>query len=451
MIRRAIRQLGELKKNQYLSPEKLRDLQEERLKRVVEHAYRNVEYYRGLFDKAGLKPEDIRGLDDLQKIPVTTKEDIQGLAPEQLTARGYDLGKCVVKHTSGSTGHPLKIFFSPEERDFQILLNLRILMENGLGLGDRTVYIINPHRFPKSKYWFQQLGILRREYLSVFDFPRKHLDYLKRRRPEIIYGYPSNLTLLALAMREEGNAGIRPKAVFSVAEALEPKARETIDSVMGAPTCDILGTIELGDIAWECRERRGYHLSADAVIVEFLDDGKPAGPGEPGKTVCTSLYGFAMPFIRYEVGDICVPAGRPCACGRTLPMIESIKGRANDFIVLPSGRIVASCFLVITMQSIHEVDHYRVIQENKDSLTVQIVRGTGYDDNTRQRIKEEISSIVHGALYVNLDEMDSIPRDPSGKIRTVVSRIIPDYQEKIDETSGTFIKNSSGTEGGGRE
>ncbi len=433
MILNSLHQLRTFKKNQSLSPDELRSIQEEKLRKVVRHAYEKVDYYRTLFDREGIKPKDIEGLDDICKIPVTTKKDLKKLLPHQITARGTDLNRCVVKHTSGSTGHPLKIFLSPEERDYQILLNLHILMENGLGLRDRVAYIINPHRFPKSRYWFQRLGILRREYLSVFDYPQKHAESLKRLKPDIIYGYPSNLTLLALYIKENRIKGIHPKAVFSVAEALEPKARALIDSVMGVRTCDILGTIEVGDLAWECEQHNGYHISADSVIVEFLKDGKPAQAGEEGRIVCTSLYGYTMPLIRYAVDDLCIPSSMQCECGRQLPIMESIQGRANDFILLPDGQVVASCFLVIIMQAFHGVAQYRVIQESKEELTVQIVIGNGNNSTQiKEKIKAEIEKAVERKLKVKIELLKELSRDRSGKIRTVSSTVIPEFQKSLD-------------------
>lgn len=428
MIFDSINTLRQLRKNQYLEERDLRDLQNRQLKKIVRHSYDNVSYYRRLFDGAGITPDDIRDRDDLARIPITTKKDLQNLAEKEILARGVDPGTCVVKHTSGSTGNPQKVYLSPAERDFQILMNLRILMENGMGLTDRTAYIINPRRFPDTRHWFQRLGVLRREYLSVFDFPPKHAEILGRSRPDIIYGYPSNLALLAKFVREEGLAEIRPKRVFSVAEALEPRARDLIDDVFGVSTCDILGTIELGDIAWQCPVRKGYHLSTDAVIVEFFGNGGPAPAGEEGKIVCTSLYSYTMPLIRYAVDDICVPSDRACSCGRTLPMIESIRGRANDFILLPDGQLVASCFLVIIMQTQHSVKQYRVLQKEKDTLTVQVVKGEGFGSDVASRIKEEIEKVVEGKLSVSVDEVEEISRDRSGKIRTVISQVLEGRQ-----------------------
>jgi phenylacetate-CoA ligase len=439
MVINSLYQLKRLRKNQYLSPVELRALQEERLRGVVRNAYENVPYYRRLFDSAGIRPDDIKSLDDLSKIPITTKNDLQSLKQEEIVAKGSSIDKCIIKYTSGSTGQPLKIFLSPVERDFQILLNLHILIENGLRLNDKVAYIINPYRFPKSKYWFQYAGILRREYLSVFDYPEKHVELLKKIKPDIIYGYPSNLTLLALYVREKGIKAINPKIIFSVAEALEPRAKNLIDSVMHVNTRDILGTIELGDIAWQCEKRDGYHTSVDTVIIEFLKDGRPARPGEEGRIVCTSLYGFTMPFIRYAVDDICIPSDRFCPCGRTLPMMESIKGRANDFIVLPDGQIIASCFLVIIMQAFHDVAQYRIIQQDKKRIIVHLVKGKEFNGRTTELIKEEIKKVTGNTLEVEVEILEELNRDESGKIRTVVSKVIPDLQTYIDKQASLWI------------
>jgi len=200
---------------------------------------------------------------------------------------------------------------------------------------------------------------------------------------------------------------------------------------MHVNTCDILGTIELGDIAWQCEKRNGYHVSADSVIVEFLKDNRPARPGEAGRIVCTSLYSYTMPFIRYAVDDICVPSNRICSCGRTLPMMDSIQGRANDFIVLPDGQIVASCFLVIIMQAIHDIGQYRIVQEDKNQILVQLTKGREFDPRTPERIQGEIRKVIGSGLEVKVEILEELGRDESGKIRTVVSKVIPDMQERI--------------------
>ncbi|MBI5575792.1 MAG: phenylacetate--CoA ligase family protein [Deltaproteobacteria bacterium] len=426
-----------LDRAQYLSRDELHSLQSAKLRSIVRHAFENVAFYRKKFDAAGLTPDDIRETGDLAKIPITNKKDIQAALPGELLSRGIDPAKCIVKNTSGSTGTPLRFFVNARERDFQRLLNLRIFLAGGFRLTDKTAYIINPHRFPDGKYWFQDYGILRRYYLSVFDSAEKHADALRRIRPDIVYGYPSNLTLLALAIKEGGIADIRPKAVFSSAEALEKQPRALIEAAMKTKVYDVLGLVETGDIAWECPAKEGYHVNSDAVAMEFLDESdRPVAPGERGRLVCTNLYTYTMPLIRYEAGDICVPSGGTCSCGRTLPLMESIKGRANDFIVLPDGKIVASCFLVILMQSFHEVAQYRVIQERRESIVMQIVKGERFSESTPGRIAEEVGRITGNRLKVEMAFLDALPRDASGKIRTVMSKVVPGLQSRILDYAG---------------
>jgi len=444
MILSSIRILKDLDKTQYQPLSKREELQSIRLQNVVKHAYENVSYYKNIFVKVGITHKDIKDKRDLSKIPITRKKDLKALNSEDLLTKGVKPEQCVVKYTSGSTGQPLKLFFSEQERDFQTLLNLRIFLAAGFKLTDKAAYLINPHRFPKKKYWFQYFHVLRRYYLSVFDFPEIHAEAIRRIKPDIVYGYPSNLTLLALLIKEQGIKPMRLKAVFSSAEMLDQKPRELISSALNTEVYDILGLVEIGDIAWECPKHNGYHINSDAVFMEFLDEkDNPVPPGQPGRLVCTSLYGYTMPLIRYDVGDICIPSDKMCSCGRTLPLMESIKGRANDFIVLPDGKVLASCFLVIIMQDFHDIDQYRVIQERRHELTVQIVKGKDYVSATSSHIKKEIERAVRNSLDVKIEIVEKIPRDSSGKIRTVVSNFAPEFQTQEPKISGDFINLNS--------
>lgn len=438
MFARSLQALRVLNRNQYMRGDALDELRTRRFRAIVRHAYEHVPYYGRLFRDAGLTPSDIVRLEDIYKIPITSKKDLQNLADEDRLTKGVEPSKCVVKHTSGSTGYPLRFLFSEWERDFQTLLNLRILMACGFHLTDTTAYIINPARFAKKWQWFQHLGVLKRYYLSVFDTASVHAEALARIRPDVLYGYPSSLTLLASYIQNAQGQNLRPKAVFSSAEALEKGPRQMISSAFNAPVFDILGLVETGDIAWECAAHNGYHINSDAVLLEFVDElGMPVNAGESGRLLCTSLYAYTMPLIRYDAGDICVPSDQACECGRTLPLISSIKGRSNDFISLPDGTTIASCFLVIIMQDAHDVAQYRVIQNTNSELLIQLIKGKGFTAETLERINQRIGQITGGSLKVTIEVLEELPRDASGKIRTVTSKVAPrfDSQEKVSDGS----------------
>ena len=168
MVLRAVAELYRLKMNEWLSPSAIEKLQWQKLKRLLRHAYENVPYYHRLFNEAGIRLEDIKSREDLSKIPITTKAQIQDLAPEEVMAQGIDRSKCNEFRTSGSTGRPLSIYLTKREKEFFDIVWTRGFMGAGLRLRDKKVSICNVPPVPKPrKYWFQSLGIMRREYIPT--------------------------------------------------------------------------------------------------------------------------------------------------------------------------------------------------------------------------------------------------------------------------------------------
>src|SRR4030067_3552925 len=237
----------------------------------------------------------------------------------------------------------------------------------------------------------------------------------------------SSIKLLALRIKESGNTDIHPRMIFCASELLEPGDRELINSTFGHSLCDVYGTVEMGDFAWECPAHEGHHIDINNLVVEFVKDGKDAAPGEEGKVVCTGLHSFAMPFIRYEVGDICVPLNKTCACGRNLPLMSMIRGRADDFITLPDGRCVSP--LMFEIPSILGVAQYRIIQKTIDKLLVQVVPSNGFSKDARYKVRQHVRWAArkitgNNVMNVEVEIVESIPKDPSSnKIRRVISEI----------------------------
>lgn len=193
--------LYRLIKNQWLSKDEIRDIQSAKLKALISHAYRNVSYYRQLFDTHGINPDSIQTEEDLSQIPISTRDSVRNLPREGLLAQGVDPERCLQIRTSGSRGMPLDLLITPEEKMRRILLDLRALMANGYRFWDKTFLIVD---IPRSQYWFQRLGILRREYISIFEDLKSQLEKLISLKPQVIYGLTSNLLLLAQLI-EKGN------------------------------------------------------------------------------------------------------------------------------------------------------------------------------------------------------------------------------------------------------
>jgi len=426
ILSNALYRLYQLRREQWLSIDELRAIQLKQLKKMARHAYTNVPYYRRLFDSIGFKPEDIKTLEDIKKIPITRKADLKDLLASELLSENVSPVNLIRRHTSGSTGVPFNVYHSWEDKVFQALMNLRILMENGLKVSDKVAHIVTRQMIGQ-KFWFQSLGILRKYYIPASHTADEQLEILKQINPDAIYGYSSSIKLLALKIKESGNKSIHPKIIFCASELLEPGDRELINSTFGLSLCDVYGTVEMGDFAWECPAHEGHHIDINNFVVEFLKDGKDASPGEEGKVVCTGLHSFAMPFIRYEVGDICVPLDKTCSCGRNLPLMSMIRGRADDFITLPDGRCVSP--LMFEIPSILGVAQYRIIQKTIDKLLVQVVPSNGFSKDARYKVRQHVRWAArkitgNNVMNVEVEIVESIPKDPSSnKIRRVISEI----------------------------
>lgn len=415
--------LYRLNRNQWLSRQKLAEIQQRKLKAIIKDSYENVPYYRKLFDSHGVKPEDIRTVEDLSKIPITAKSTIQSLPITEITSKKVDLSKCVSTRTSGTQGIPLTIYFRKEDDNFLDMVWARTRLENGQRLIDKTAHIrVTTYlTHPKTKNWFEWLGIWRMVDVSLFDI--KHLlEILEKVNPEVIIGHASELKLLAEALQGQRNKKMHPRLIFTTAELLDANSRRFIASTFGAQLFDCYGTHELGLIAWECSKKSGYHINIDSVVVEFVWNGKTVSPGKEGKLVCTGLHSYAMPFIRYEIGDVGVKSDEKCPCGRGLPFMKIIEGRLADFIVLPSGRMVSPYSLTCAMETVPGIARYQIVQERRNKIVVRLVRGKQFSPEVFSKIIEKFQALLKEEVEIEFKVMEVIPKD-SQKFRVVVSKV----------------------------
>lgn len=394
--------------------------QQKSLRMMVRHAYQNVKYYRRLFRSLGKKPEDISTVDDLSKLPLLTKHDIQEKY-QDFVASSVNKNECITRRTSGSTGIPLTVLFDTNALDFMTSRNLRSFFACGLGPRDKMATISNPHNFSR-KRWFQSFGFFRREWLSIFDSAESNITKISKIRPDIIEGIPSTLLFLAEAAQEREAKEINPRLVYTSCELLTPQARKTINSVF-AETYDFYGSVEFGRFAWECPEHIGYHIDIDSVVLEIVRGEEAVSPGEKGQIVVTGLFNYAMPLIRYRLGDIGTLSNEHCSCGRELPLMKIIYGREDDFLVLPSGRVLPPYFAAGELRYMDGLKKYRIIQEKKDEFEVQVVKGKNFSQKTIIQIKDKLLSSIGEKVKIKVILVDEISIDRSGKLRKVISKV----------------------------
>ena len=417
-----LRLLRQVRKNQWLKTSELEELQAKKLRAIVKHAYEYTEFYHRKFKDADVRPEDIKSVEDLTKIPITTKSEVRKNYPERIVSKNVDISKCIVASTGGSTGVPLKIVYDERADDYSKAVNLRSFMENGLKFTSKWIDVTNPAHIVNKK-WFQHIRILSPKYVSTTMDVKSQVSIIKDFNPEVISGFSSSLFLIAKEIKENGITKINPKSVFGTAEMLDENDREYINSVFGVKMIDLFGCVELNRTAWECSEHIGYHMDTDSVVIEFIKDREQVAPGERGEIVYTGLYNYAMPLIRYAIGDIGIPSDEKCPCGRGLPLMKIVEGRKDDFVISQDDRIISPRVFSDLMKRISGIDRYKIIQESREKIVVQIVKGDNFSQGTIEHIKKEFRYVLGENIVIESEIKEEIPREPSGKLRKVISKV----------------------------
>lgn len=419
------------------SKSRLSDFQNKQLRKVVRYAYDNVPFYHRMFRKLGLRPENIQTVYDLRKLPIIRKNDIkQNL--DWVISREYPMDSLIRLSTSGSTGQPLSVFISRDEDDYRKAKHLKANIVCGQKPRDKYVTVTSPTHFGEVPKLSKIFRLYSRSFVSVFDSTASQLKKIEAIKPDILAGYSSSLWLLAKEAQERGMHGLRPRLIFGGAELIDNISKNYIENVFGAPFYDQYATVEFERMAWQCTKREQYHIDSDSVIVEFLDrNGEEVASGESGEIVCTSLFSYAMPLIRYAVGDIGVRSDDVCSCGITLPLMKVIEGRKDSFITLSDGRILSPRVFTITMNVFElagSIDQFRIVQTGTNSIRIEIKKKDDLIDENAMASR----LISHLSSKLKLDKcdvnfkvnfVDDIPLDKTGKLMAVVSEL-DKYKQK---------------------
>jgi len=412
-----------LKRHQWLKENELRKIQEDRLEKIIAHAYENVPFYNNLLKSAKLKPSDIKTIDDLKKIPITSKKEVQENYPNKIVSKNTNLNKCYYLSTSGSTGRPLKICYDHKFRGFRGASNLYILFELGLKLSDKLVTIRDDELYDVKESWYNKMGILRKINVSIFDHEENILKKLLKLKPDVIYTYPSILALLEKEINQNIHRSFSSKLILTTGEFLSTHKRGKLCDIFSSEILNIYSTIEFGHLAFECKEHSGYHLITDNAIVEFIKDGADVSAGERGDVIVTTLQNYTMPLIRYKLGDIAIPIDTKCSCGRGFPLIKDIEGREDDFFILPSGKKI-SPRMINVIEFIPGIKEYKIIQEKKDRIVVKLVPNHEFSVRTISEVKDKILIGCLGEeVDVKVESVKELPKERTGKIRAVVSEV----------------------------
>lgn len=388
---------------------------------LVEHAYRNVPYYRSEFDERGLDPRDLSGVADLAALPVLERRTI-AVGRDRLMSREALAGRRGRLHamtTTGSTGAPLEIVVSSAELAQSRALAHYGHIRSGRRLSDVVAHVCVPERLADRGHALARLGVGRTVPVDLLEGVEANLATLERMQPDVIYGYPSYLSLLAHAALDRTGVGIQPRLIITNGEVLGRSVRSLLAAAFGSDVRNSYGSVEFHQIAFGCRAQSLHVLPS--VIVEV--DSETVGDDRCGDILVTSLYHQTMPLIRYRLGDRVQLRDGPCACGDPLPAIETVVGRSDDFVTLPSGRKV-SARAINLLESIDGILEYQIVQQERDLFEVSVVPNGVLDAQTVEDIERIIRrGCAPEPVRVEVRSTGSIGRSRTGKLQAVVSNV----------------------------
>jgi len=409
------------------SEEKIRELRDYKLKSLISHAYQTVPYYRKLFRENHISPADIKSVEDLNIIPITKKSDLMEFGIENCISKKYINSPDLVRQsTSGSTGTPVNLIFRKAERMIMDMVRLRAEMMNGLRVNDKVALVGCGGTTMDMKMtgkWYERIGFFRVAPIPSNCTISTQASLLREYSPDIIFGFPSLLELIARHILENKICVSAPRLIFCSGEVLRESSFKIIKEAFDCEIFNFYGAAEVGNIAWECYKHQSLHINSDVLIVEVLNGkNEPCMNGQIGKCIVTSFISYTMPLIRYDLRDMVSMKTGKCNCGINFPLIKSIHGRDNDFITLENGKRIApvQVFPIFLDKSIKQ---YQIIQEDVDQIVIKIVPTRNFS-NIVKKLRSELCQLFGEKVYLEFHIVSSIDFESSGKFKSIISKVI---------------------------
>ncbi|MDA0228738.1 MAG: phenylacetate--CoA ligase family protein [Proteobacteria bacterium] len=428
--------LFQLEQSQWWTPEKLRAQQYRQAAELLRHARDNVPYYR-----ESLKGIDWQSGDPLdgeiwRRVPLLRREDIQTGDGRALISTRYPKGHGAAQKvsTSGSSGKPVTVLSNAMASMFWNVITLRDFLWRRVDLNAKVAVI----RFDENRlaqypdglvfdYWLKSVQpFFATGACAMLDISTpvdKQVEWLTRQEAAYLITYPSNLEALLLFCREQKLQLSTLSQVQTVSEVLHPRVRALCQEVWGFDVDDMYTCQEMGYIALQCPDHAHYHVQSENLIVEILDaDGNPCAPGEAGRVVLSDLHNFAMPLIRYDIGDF-AQFGEPCPCGRGLPVLKNIMGRVRGMLTLADGSRIRPDFGGPHFREVADIRQYQIIQKSREMLEVKLVAPGGLSASEARNLRQMIQSQLGHSFDLEFSFHHDIPRGAGGKFEDFRSEL----------------------------
>tara|TARA_Y100001958_G_C21248715_1_gene581894 strand:- start:13524 stop:14873 length:1350 start_codon:yes stop_codon:yes gene_type:complete len=421
-----------LQSSQYWDKKLIEEYQLKKLKRLVKYAGENVPYYFDLFKAHNVNFKEIKSLNDIQKIPVLTK-DIMREQGDNLLSIEQSKFKIKRGKTGGTTGAPVKVFKDEYNRSFTWGSYYRWFDWMGVNYYDKIVTFWGARTVLSSSFKNKLITNLQQYlqndiYFSSFELTESKLEeivnVMLRNKPVLIKGYLSALIDLANFLVKKNLKLDSLKAISSTTETLLPHNRKYLEQVFGVPIFDQYGCGEVSAISYECSEHNGLHINQEHVICEILDSKGQSLTNQSGRIVATDLDNFVMPLIRFDTGDLGIISDKKCVCGVNQPLMTSIEGRAIDTIILNNGAKVHGVFFTDILFELNilsiKLQRFQIYQNIPGEIEFRIEKGSKLNEEEEKKLKKAMLRFLN---KVDLIRMEKLPVSKSGKFKYILSEL----------------------------
>jgi len=423
----------QLEQSQWWPPESLLEHQFRQLGAVVRHAFETAPFHRQRFEAAGLHPDRALTAEAWRRLPILTRKEVQQ-SFEALRSQRYPKAHGGISEhaTSGSTGMPVKVLKTELAQFFWRAFTLREHLWHRRDLS-KTFSAIRvtggPAAYPdgvRTETWGSTTGSVYATgpgvTLDIATKIREQAEWLGRQEAAYLLTYPTNLRALAEYCRDREMRFPSLRQALTLGEVLTPEAREACREAWDIGVADTYSAQEVGYLALQCPDCESLHVQAEGVLLEVLDeDGRPCRAGEVGAVVVTPLHNFAMPLIRYAMGDY-AEVGEPCPCGRGLPVLQRVLGRARNMLTMPSGERLYPTFQR-ALRAAANFSQAQLVQRGLEELEVKLVAKSPLSEADEEKLKEHLRERFGYPFRIAVTYHDEIPRSAGGKFEDFLSEV----------------------------
>jgi len=430
------RHLKYLKSIEYKSLEELKQLQNEKLRQLLIHAYENVPYYSKVLSQAEVAKNKSINLDNFHRIPILTK-DIIGRQGENLYSQDYKKRGWYINTSGGSTGEPVAFLQDDKYRAWSFAARFLCNLWGGKDVGEREIKLWGSERdvfevAEKASTRLRRWGfnvVIMNSFAMSEERMIRYVQQWNAFKPKMVWAYMSAIHEFARYIERSGAQIRSPASIVSSAETLAEDVRAYVERIFNCPVFNLYGSREIGVGGSECQEKEGIHIFSLNNKMEILDKNlRPCQADQMGNLYVTTLNNYSMPLIRYDIGDMAVPAkNEKCSCKRAFPLIKNIVGRHIEVFKTREGKIVPGEFFVHFVGVVYNKNYikkFQVVQKDYDLIIIKLVV---IDSQKFEEFKSDlirsIKKVMGQDCEIRFDYVDDIPPTKSGKYLYTVSEV----------------------------